>query len=246
MTDKSRDALTLECRGVTAEFTYETTAERDRLWWMEDAETKLLEDLIGELRPADVLYDIGANVGVVSCLAGTQLTDGEVVAFEPYRPNSKRLMENLSRNLPQDRYLVVSKAAAASTGTVPFSVPDDGEPSAQVGHIALDGAENSVPAIMGDEFVSGSDITPPTVMKIDVEGAESEVLDGFEKTLSGSTCRVLYLEIHLEKPAGDRPSMQAFGVSPSQLRDKLSEFGFEIVNKRRRSTELHLKAVRES
>lgn len=238
--------LTLRSGDVTAEFIYESLHERDLLWWMEDIENELLAEIIEELTPSDVFYDIGANIGVISCLAGTQLESGLVVAFEPYPPNSSRLANNLSRNLPSERYHVVPKAIADTTGTIPFAVPDDGGPSTQVGHIATNGSELSVPVISGDEFVSNTNVPPPTVVKIDVEGAEGAVLDGFEETLSSDICRVLYLEAHLEKPSGDRPGMDAFGISPRDIRSTLSDLGFEIVDRRRRQTEFHVKAVRRS
>ena len=51
------------------------------------------------MRPGDVVYDIGANVGVFSLIAAANLGgDGTVVAFEPGFATFARLCENIRLN----------------------------------------------------------------------------------------------------------------------------------------------------
>lgn len=237
------DTLTLQCGEASADFGYSSEWERDILWWMEEAERDLLRDMLAEVNPDDVVYDVGANIGVISCLVATKLIDGMVVAFEPYGPNTERLEANLARNLSAESYQVVKQALAATDGTIPFSVPEGSGPGTQTGHID---AENNAPAVSatsGDSFVRTGEVPSPNIVKIDVEGAEGQVIGGFEKTLSAPECRVVYVEGHLTKKDGTRPAMEAFGESPASLRSKLQSLGFEIVDQRHRGSELHIKAT---
>lgn len=48
----------------------------------------------------------------------------------------------------------------------------------------------------GDTLVESGNVPSPDVIKIDVEGAELNVLRGLEDTLSSRDCRVVYCEVH--------------------------------------------------
>lgn len=61
-------------------------------------ERPVLEDLLQSLKPDDVFYDIGANVGTYTCFAASKLGPNAVVAFEPERKSATRLRENLDLN----------------------------------------------------------------------------------------------------------------------------------------------------
>lgn len=66
----------------------------------------------------------------------------------------------------------------------------------------------TVPVVSGDSVSDRNDVPSPTVLKIDVEGAEIDVLRGLDRTLSRTTCRLLYCEIHPKALAerGERPA----------------------------------------
>jgi len=99
-----------------------------------------------------------------------------------------------------------------------------------------------VQAIPGDQLVDDGSIPLPSVVKIDVEGAEPLVIDGMKKSLNNSSCRILYLEIHLPKESGGRPSVEDYGESKESMLEKILALGFEIVYNERRGNEVHIKA----
>ena len=72
-----------------------TEAEAERAGELMD-EGEILEDLLDELGPDDVFFDIGANVGLYSLFVAQEADS--VVAFEPHPENLDALEWNLDRN----------------------------------------------------------------------------------------------------------------------------------------------------
>jgi len=54
-------------------------------------------DILSEVASDDVFYDIGANIGVYSCIVGSD-TDIVVNTFEPIPENIARLSTNMNLN----------------------------------------------------------------------------------------------------------------------------------------------------
>ena len=94
----------------------------------------------------------------------------------------------------------------------------------------------------GDTLLETGQVPPPTVLKLDVEGAEFEVLDGLRETLCRPSCRLLYCELH---EAGQR----GFDGGPDAVRDELAGQGFDVSTVARRTeenwTQPYIEAVRE-
>jgi len=86
------------------------------------------------------------------------------------------------------------------------------------------GSNASDGTIVLDEYVESE--SPPSVMKIDVEGAEKDVLDGMSQTLETAT-PTLFVECHPEMISGGVNSLEA-------MVEKLREFNykFEILDHR--------------
>lgn len=124
---KLRGGVTVRVNNQSADFYPKTHKEYLALQYIIEEERTLLRDLLSEIEPDDVFWDVGANLGVHSCLAGEQLTSGTVIAFEPYRPNAERLEQNRSLN-DLDNITVVKRALSESIGTGKFSHPDETNP----------------------------------------------------------------------------------------------------------------------
>jgi FkbM family methyltransferase len=172
----------------------------------EEGERPLLSRLLRRVRPDDVFYDVGANVGTFTCLVGQALPDGRVVAFEPYPPNAERLCENAARNGVDAT--VVPVALSDCSGEVALSVVDSTNPGTQESSIDAEYPERrrtvtSLPVRVetGDSLVREERLPPPTVMKVDTEGSAPSVLRGFAETLSGEGCRLVCVEPHGNRPA---------------------------------------------
>ncbi|HEV7921925.1 MAG TPA: FkbM family methyltransferase [Thermoanaerobaculia bacterium] len=129
------------------------------------------------VQPAGVVFDIGANVGFFTLLAAKLAKDGFVYAFEPLPGNLGYLRRHLALN--QVRHAeILPIAVAASTGTARFAAA----PSPSMGALAADGGlEVAIDTL--DRLVSVGRIRPPNFIKIDVEGAEHDVLRGAASVL---------------------------------------------------------------
>lgn len=143
------------------------------------------------VKRGDIFYDIGANVGYFSLLAAKlSAPDGRVVAFEPLPRNIAFIQRHIALNKLQERIVVVEAAVSDHSGTAFF----DPDISTSKGHIAEQG-QLEVKLVCLDELVKTGEIPLPDVMKIDVEGAEAEVLRGAMHTLQA--CHpLLYLDTH--------------------------------------------------
>lgn len=189
-------------------------------------ERPILEELLSELRPGDVFYDVGANLGLYSCLAADIIGPG-VVAFEPHPKNADRLERNASLN---DLEISVDRVALAdSSGSTRMKLSPgfDLDRVGSAGHTLLTEYHGDEPESIavtkkrGDELVAAGKIPPPTVLKIDTEGTEMDVLRGLDSTLARPECRLVYCELH-----EDRLDFQ--GLSVSDVHDFLESHGFSV------------------
>lgn len=121
---------------------------------------------------AAVVYDVGANTGFYTLLAARRAgPDGAVHAFEPNPRNLAPLREHVRLNR-FDRVTVHPVALADRAGEMAFS--DSGS---FTGRLTEQGALRVAVATL-DQIAGERRAAPPTVMKIDVEGAELSVLRG--------------------------------------------------------------------
>lgn len=229
---------------TTARFAVESVHESRELEFLASNETPIVEDLLAELRPGDVFYDVGGHVGFYSCLAGR--AGATVVAFEPYPPNLERLEVNLALN---DVDATVQPVALADEhGEIAFDQPDAATPGWSRSAIAVgDGTDDgdgngrvTVRTDAGDRLVGAGEIPAPNVVKIDVEGAEGRVIDGMSETLAADECRLVYCEVH--RPDTHRQSVADYGDSTDSIRTALADLGFDIESLYDREAEVTLRA----
>jgi FkbM family methyltransferase len=166
--------------------------------------------------PGAVALDVGANVGGYALLLGRWVSPGgRVYAFEPAPDAFDGLTRHVRLNGLAGVVVPVREAAAGSTGT---------------GRLAADGVSGAnrlggeggaaVATVTLDDFCAREGIRP-TVIKIDVEGAELEVLRGGRSTLR--RCRPV---VAFEHGLG---SADHYGTQPDQVYDLLADdLGMEI------------------
>ena len=188
-------------------------------------EEAVIADVLSSLRPKDVFYDVGANIGVYSCLAAS-VVELEVIAFEPEPRNAARLRENARLNGAAVAVHEVALSDANETREFGITHFDGSHQTGPAGHSFVDGQDDvddtiSVESVIGDEFIEEHNLPTPNVVKIDVEGAEGAVLSGLESALSDPDCRTVYCEVHEDR-------LQARGQSVADIRDELAELGFHV------------------
>jgi FkbM family methyltransferase len=149
-------------------------------------ETAVQEAMIRHLGKGGVFYDIGANLGFFALLGAhlAGLDDGRVYAFEAGPDNAEAIRRNANLNgIPNVE--VIAKAVSSHAGRGRLQVVDDQSWSklAEYGEHPYTEEVIDVDLIAIDDLVSSGEILPPTLIKIDVEGAEIAVLEGMRRTI---------------------------------------------------------------
>jgi FkbM family methyltransferase len=200
----------LELAGTGARF-YVHTPEELRL--LESAggaggEQRVLELLVSSLKPGDVVFDVGANVGLYTVLLAKVVGDGgQVIAFEPGSEAYATLRENLElnslRNVRCFRKALGERSGQASL----YSGEVIGGASLVPAHKG-GGPGEVVDIVGGDQLVLGEKLRLPRAVKIDVEGYEYAVIQGLRRTLADHACELVCCEVHPARlPADARPEM---------------------------------------
>jgi FkbM family methyltransferase len=159
-----------------------------------------------ETRPGDTVYDIGANVGVVSLIGATLLRgEGLVVAFEPGFSSYARFCENIALNGLSSMVVPVPLALSSTSGLQAFTyrTEDPGQSrhafSAEPWTPAVGNSNKRytqpMVSVTLDEVVPLLRLPSPSLVKLDVDGAEAHVLRGAGSTLSAPECRSVFVEI---------------------------------------------------
>ena len=175
------------------------------------------------LKPGDLAVDCGANMGVVTERLAT--TGADVVAFEP-DPFAFKTLEQKFANLPN--VTLINAAVGVGSGTVRLMRADnfgDNPEGASVKSTILDGgrridAENAVevplidfPSWVADQVKARGEVA---FIKMDIEGAELDILEKMDAEQLFQNVRCLVAETHERKFKDLRDRYKA-------LRDKVSE-----------------------
>jgi FkbM family methyltransferase len=168
-------------------------------------EGEMLERMREHLAPGDTVYDVGANVGLMSLVLAAHPLEPpvRVHSFEPEPANFRQLERNIELNGLAGRVVPHQLALGAADGEAELFVrggPGEGRHSLA----SSKGSTRSirVPLRTLAAFARSVD-DPPHFLKIDVEGAEGQVLAGLEPLLAHRRPRELFIEIH-PKGDGDR------------------------------------------
>jgi FkbM family methyltransferase len=150
------------------------------IWLFGEWEPDLTRFLCSRLRDGDVFVDVGANIGYYSLLASAHVGQrGRVVAVEASAAVFAELRANAAANQMCDRIRLVNKAASASAGTLTvFAGPTHNVGMSTTVPTRGLKAESAVAALPLDQILTAAEIAATRVIKIDVEGAEPDVLAG--------------------------------------------------------------------
>jgi FkbM family methyltransferase len=170
-------------------------------------------------------WDIGANIGCFTWYCATTRPDFEIVSFEPDAKNTACLYRT-SRVWKLPRHTIVPRAVAENTGPAVFFVDDLSGATGTLEeeaktfnqfHYGRAPRQVQVDAVALDDFISGQG-TPPSIMKIDVEGAEFRVLKGASNLIS-QFCPILFFETFTHR---------------EEIVTFLSKFGYQFYDSDRR------------
>ncbi len=147
--------------------------------------------LLHVLRDDDLFIDVGANVGSYTILACSAI-GASGYAFEPVPSTYKRLIENIRLNHLENRVKCFNIGVGSEQGSIAFTSNMDTE-----NHALASGEQSdntiSVEVSTLDAVLGGES---PTLMKIDVEGYETPVLEGALETLKKQTLHSVIIELN--------------------------------------------------
>lgn len=143
--------------------------------------------LLHVLRPDDLFVDVGANIGSYTVLA-SGVCGARSIAVEPDPGTIKALRRNVEANGIGERVRIVEAALGATPGVARFTVGQD-----TMNHVADDADLNvrevylrTLDDVIGDDR--------PTLLKMDVEGFEPQVIAGAMGTIAKSSLGAVITE----------------------------------------------------
>ena len=155
--------------------------------------------------------DVGANIGYYTVI-GARLVGptGRVHAFEPHLGIRAKLRDNIERN-GFDNVVVHGDAMAETTGTVAFfaSAVDQNQGISSIIPGAGREASAPVPSVSLDDFAERIRPARVDLVKMDIEGAELQVIAGGHRTLAAADAPAIIFEAGDLAPVA--AALRAFG-----------------------------------
>jgi FkbM family methyltransferase len=146
--------------------------------------------------PGDCVWDVGANIGLYSELFAAAVgSAGAVVSFEPSPDCVAAVEARRQASSSGAAWQVVGAALSDEDGWAWLSVAEGN--TAPGNHLAdrPGNATIQVQKFRADSVIAAG-YPAPSVIKIDVEGFEGEVLDGMEDLLASRSVKAVCAEIH--------------------------------------------------
>lgn len=171
---------------------------------------ELFDSLQIELNGKDlVIWDIGAHFGYNSLVfANISTADAKILSFEPNLSNINRFNENLASNEELSKKISIHTCALSDSDQQTFfyfsdSIDDSVSSGSYLGSVIPPLSPETYSSFRSttlfarsiDSLIENDKLATPSVIKIDVEGAEFKVLSG-AKNLLLTAKPVLIIEVH--------------------------------------------------
>ena len=157
----------------------------------------LANDIVLRLKlPMHIVFDVGANVGQTSIKFNNEYKHAKIFSFEPVSSTFHQLQENTRS---YERVNCNKLALGNREGTADIRLYDQRNSvlnSLNVEAMKYAGEEvETIVVTTGDKFCEINGVTEIDLLKIDTEGYEIQVLEGFDKMLSNAKIKALYCEV---------------------------------------------------
>lgn len=149
-----------------------------------------LEEYDVELKNPKTIFDIGANIGLVSIFYATKYPEAQIYAFEP-APSTFEYLQRNTKQFPNVE--IFNVALAGSDGPITFFVDEKKSIASSVVNRGGNTRSIEVIAWSFDKALQKTGITEVDLVKFDIEGAEYDLF----KNVAEQTCiKHLTGEIH--------------------------------------------------
>jgi len=173
--------------------------------------------LLHLLRKDDLFADIGANIGSYTVLAAGQV-GAKAICFEPLPATFRQLEKNISINHLERLVTAYNKGVGSTKTTLLFTSSYD-----TVNHVVAAAENNVATNAVEVEVLPLDDVLKeaavPLLVKIDVEGFETEVIKGMKRTLADQNLKAIIIELN---GSGGR-----YGYDESLIHQTFMEQGFQ-------------------
>jgi FkbM family methyltransferase len=193
-----------------------------RLASTSDYEQRFGGALLGAVDSNSVVWDVGANVGLYTEKFLSKRA--RVVCFEPAPDAVDALRSKFMADSPTTAAVEVMPMALSDTEGVANMSVEGASPTNRL-QTTAPGAGSSIQVAVrrADELIRAGSAPMPTVLKVDVEGYELEVLKGFGEYLESRELRAVFVEVHFrilhERGLDD---------APQRITGLLSAAGFAV------------------
>ena len=174
--------------------------------WIHSLKEPETIDWINNFERDDVIFDIGANIGLYSIYAAIKFKKSNVISFEPSTSNLRVLSRNISINNLQERIKIFQMPVAEQRNS--FQILDESE---FIEGWSMNTFGKGID-FKGDKIISNNNykifgtnldflienkiLLIPDYIKIDVDGIEHLILKGGQNFLADSKTKSISIEIN--------------------------------------------------
>jgi FkbM family methyltransferase len=186
--------------------------------------SRLEAELISSLPGVGVIFDVGAHVGIWTVPLALRHPNAMIHSFEASPKTFRNLEANVRRNHLRNVRLV-QVAVSDRNGTLSFQIPHKGSLFSRIlssdnGRHRFDSADIlEVPSVCLADYCRERDIDSIEFVKVDVEGAEVQVMRGLDPLLKSKRIQKIWIEVEPE-------NLAEMGHSVAELADLVHAHGY--------------------
>lgn len=169
-----------------------------------------------------LFVDVGANAGYFSCIWTSKRRNNQCLAIEASPRNCELLTSNIERSNLRTQVEIRNLGASNQNGVLEFDlgpVEQTGWGRLSTGKMKNKGGSIEVPVAKLDDLISTNDSI--SVLKIDVEGTETWVLEGASNLLANRRIHRIFFE-------HDPILMGQYGIREASAINMLKDYGFSV------------------
>jgi len=229
---KNKNEFTVSVRDNTVYF--DTSNKYSKKWFFPRVgkvrihEPGLLREIEQYMQQDSVFFDVGSHLGYFSCMLAVGYPERRVYSFEMNPYSIVQIKNNIEENKFKNVH-VINAAISDKDGLISIQDPEIPNPGGQIRK--GNNKKLEIPSLTIDRYCIDNNLKPD-ILKIDVEGAELQVLKGMTKLLNRGC--ILFIEVHPVK-------LFDFNTNASELLCYLNNFDYSldlIIDHRQRGSEI--------